>query len=779
MENIFLKILNMSISASWLILVILLLRLIFRRLPKWIMVLLWGIVALRLLLPVSLESNLSLIPNTETIWVTEDGSDTVVQTGIDPLDRVVAPESWQVTHPEQSMDIQEPDKVSTDAGHSEVQVTEQHSSRQVFYILGIIWAVGILALLLYAIISYLRIRRKVKESIPFDSAKDWNAGRIRICDRISTPFILGVFRPVIYLPSGLSEEDTAHVIAHEMAHLKRGDHFWKPLGFLLLMVYWFNPLVWAAYILLCRDIEMACDEKVIASLEEANKKAYANALVTCAAKQREITVCPLAFGEVGVKERVKGILNYKRPAFWVLILSVVACVVIAVCFLTNPAKEGQDNANGKDNNSRKESLEGAYYYTGNKIEQVGTDIRRIDLMLILGDNGSFYINETPDGDAITGDYELKDDILICRGEYVTGNDKGKEMVFHFRTDDGKMCYVSEESSGFRTVDLEDGEVFQKGQNPYEAYIERCYYYQANGQMDDDDNMIYFYINLLPNGICEWYESPTSSYVGEDYYSVEGDILTIRGVMPGTGEERTNRFRINGNEMVFIEEGSSNFNMIKLVDGERFSRGPDLNSEEEIQMKASYLEEVTKQWESRRIAAEEELRAAQEAAEQMKMEAEEAEKRAQDARRALEEIDKNQGKTSDEKVFHTVVLNDQSVSVKYGTSKLYSMEDRENAVNEILAIFSDRMVDGVSLYEIRYTSDEESSNPDELRMLNESARAKTGNPKLTYKEYMKFESDSREPEDPSKSSDPGAAHAGWGWWFAREEGGEWTLVGQGY
>ena len=301
MENIFLKILNMSISASWLILAILLLRLIFRRLPKWIMVLLWGIVALRLLLPVSLESNLSLIPNTETIWVTEDGSDTVVQTGIDPLDRVVAPESWQVTHPEQSMDIQEPDKVSTDAGHSEVQVTEQHSSRQVLYIFGIIWAVGILALLLYAIISYLRIRRKVKESIPFDSAKDWKAGRIRICDRISTPFILGVFRPVIYLPSGLSEEDTAHVIAHEMAHLKRGDHFWKPLGFLLLMVYWFNPLVWAAYILLCRDIEMACDEKVIASLEEADKKAYANALVTCAAKQREITVCPLAFGEVGVK----------------------------------------------------------------------------------------------------------------------------------------------------------------------------------------------------------------------------------------------------------------------------------------------------------------------------------------------------------------------------------------------------------------------------------------------------------------------------------------------
>jgi len=319
-----------------------LLRLIFRRLPKWIMVLLWGIVALRLLLPVSLESNLSLIPNTETIWVTEDGSDTVVQTGIDPLDRVVAPKSWQVIHAEKAVDMQEFVGTVNDAGHSEERVVEQNSSRQVFSVIGVIWAVGILALLLYAVISYLRVRKSVKESMPFDYAEDRNTGRIRICDRISTPFILGIFRPVIYLPSGLSEEDTAHVIAHEMAHLKRGDHFWKPLGFLLLMVYWFNPLVWAAYILLCRDIEMACDEKVIASMEEADKKAYANALVTCATKQREITVCPLAFGKVGVKERVKGILNYKRPAFWVLILSVIACVVISVCFLTNPAKDPKE-----------------------------------------------------------------------------------------------------------------------------------------------------------------------------------------------------------------------------------------------------------------------------------------------------------------------------------------------------------------------------------------------------------------------------------------------------
>ena len=205
----------------------------------------------------------------------------------------------------------------------------------ILYLGGIIWTVGIAILLLYGLISYLRLRRKVAEAIPYEK-NTW------LCDQVKTPFILGVFRPRIYLPSGLNEEETAYVLAHEHAHLKRKDHLWKPLGFLLLTVYWFNPLVWVAYILLCRDIEAACDEKVISDMAMTEKKAYANALVSCSMQRRLILACPLAFGEVGVKERVKGVLNYRKPAFWIIVAALIACVVIAVCFLTNPKDDGPD-----------------------------------------------------------------------------------------------------------------------------------------------------------------------------------------------------------------------------------------------------------------------------------------------------------------------------------------------------------------------------------------------------------------------------------------------------
>ena len=616
MESIFLKILNMSISASWLILVILLLRLIFRRLPKWIMVLLWGIVALRLLLPVSLESNLSLIPNTETIWVTEDGSDTVVQTGIDPLDRVVAPESWQITHSEQSVDIQEPDKVLTDAGHSEVQVTEQHSSRQVFYILGVIWAVGILALLLYAIISYLRIRRKVKESIPFDSAKDWNASRIRICDRISTPFILGVFRPVIYLPSGLSEEDTELVIAHEMAHLRRRDHLWKPLGFIFLMVYWFNPLVWAAYILLCRDIEMACDEKVIASLEEADKKAYANALVTCATKQREITVCPLAFGEVGVKERVKGILNYKRPAFWVLILSVVACVVIAVCFLTNPAKESKEESSEEKTTA---NYEGIYYYSGNKKETYGSAVRLIDLAVQIKDDGSFLINELPDGGITSsGKHAVDGDMITLTGTVKIGEEEEKPVTYHFRLDGDKLIYVARDSSDFNVAQVRDGETFLKDKNPYDDYEERCYYYTRNGEVGNA-GMIWSWIDLMPDGGCMWMDSYISSSTPDSTYKVEGDVLTITAKSQGSDGEVTElyHFRMKGDSLFFIAEGTSNFGLLKLKDGDEYVLGPDFATRESRKLEEEAWAKLEEERKRRTEEAEAQKRRAEEASKQNK------------------------------------------------------------------------------------------------------------------------------------------------------------------
>ena len=316
MEAVFIKVLNMSISAGWLILAVMLLRLLLKKAPKWISVVLWGLVGLRLVFPFSLQSVLSLIPSAE----------------------VVSPSIGYAQHPEINSGVSVIDNAVNPTLGTSLAATPMNSVNPmqiILYLGGLVWVGGIVILLLYGLISYLRLRRKVTEAIPYEK-NTW------LCDQVKTPFILGVFRPRIYLPSGLNEKETAYVLAHERAHLKRKDHLWKPLGFLLLTVYWFNPLVWVAYILLCRDIEAACDEKVISDMAMAEKKAYANALVSCSMQRRLILACPLAFGEVGVKERVKGVLNYRKPAFWIIVAALIACAVIAVCFLTNPKDDGPD-----------------------------------------------------------------------------------------------------------------------------------------------------------------------------------------------------------------------------------------------------------------------------------------------------------------------------------------------------------------------------------------------------------------------------------------------------
>ena len=316
MEAIFIKALNMSISAGWLILAVILLRLPLKKAPKWISVVLWGLVGLRLVFPFSLQSVFSLIPSAE----------------------VVSPSIGYAQHPEINSGVSVIDNAVNPTLGTSLAATPMNSVNPmqiVLYLGSLVWVGGIAILLLYGLISYLRLRRKVAEAIPYEK-------NVWLCDQVKTPFILGVFRPRIYLPSGLSEEETSYVLAHEHAHLRRKDHLWKPLGFLLLTVYWFNPLVWVAYILLCRDIETACDEKVISDMAMTEKKAYANALVTCSMQRRLVLACPLAFGEVGVKERVKGVLNYRKPAFWIIVMAMIVCVVIAVCFLTNPKDDEPD-----------------------------------------------------------------------------------------------------------------------------------------------------------------------------------------------------------------------------------------------------------------------------------------------------------------------------------------------------------------------------------------------------------------------------------------------------
>lgn len=310
MSAVFLKVLNMSITASWLILAVVLTRLILKKAPKWIPCLLWGLVAIRLICPFSFESVLSLIPSSETIPANiAEQHEPAITTGITIVNEVVNPVVAESFTP-----------APTDSANP-LQI--------VIPVAAIIWIDGIVIMLAYALFSYLKLKKTVSVCVPAGE-------RILACDEVKAPFILGVFRPVIYVPSSMSGKTLEHVIRHEKAHLQRHDHWWKPLGFLLLSVYWFNPLCWIAYILLCRDIEMACDEKVIRDMDKDDMAAYSQALLDCSFPRKRIAACPLAFGEVGVKERIKGVLNYKKPAFWIILIAMIACIVLAVCLMTDP-----------------------------------------------------------------------------------------------------------------------------------------------------------------------------------------------------------------------------------------------------------------------------------------------------------------------------------------------------------------------------------------------------------------------------------------------------------
>lgn len=338
MSELFIKLFNMSIAASWVILAVVLLRALLRRAPKWLRCVMWAVVAVRLLCPFTIESVMSLIPSAEVVSPDIVYSPApVITSGIPALNNVINPVITEVFTPD---------------------VAASANPLQIFTeVAAYVWLAGVCAMAIYAAVSYFLLRRRVGASVSL-------GGKIRICDDIKTPFILGVFRPRIYLPSDMGQKEIEFVTSHEKAHLRRGDHLWKPLGFALLSMYWFNPLCWVAYSLLCRDIELACDEKVISELGDENKKEYSAALLACSVPRKMITACPLAFGEVGVKKKVKSVLNYKKPAFWIIITAVVACVVLAVCFLTNPEGNLPDN---------RDSREGLYLACDNGADVIVSD----------------------------------------------------------------------------------------------------------------------------------------------------------------------------------------------------------------------------------------------------------------------------------------------------------------------------------------------------------------------------------------------------------------------
>lgn len=314
LQTAFLNVLNTGFVAAWMTLAVIFLRFVLKKAPKKLFCFLWLLVGVRMICPFSFESVLSLVPSSDVIktdpsFYSGAVSGHVVTTGIGELNYAV-----------------------NSVVSSAITAANERNTFSVTAVASIVWLCGIAVILLYAVVSCLLLKRRVRVSVKYEKG-------VYFCDNIDSPFILGALFPKIYLPSKLSDEQRLFALAHEKAHLKRRDNLWKPLAFLLLAVYWFDPLCVISYILVCRDIELACDEAVIRNFDLQKKKDYSQSLLDLSCERRGIRACPLAFGEVGVKERIKNVLSYKRPAFWIIAAALVSCVAVAVCFGTNPIKQ--------------------------------------------------------------------------------------------------------------------------------------------------------------------------------------------------------------------------------------------------------------------------------------------------------------------------------------------------------------------------------------------------------------------------------------------------------
>ena len=430
MTQVFLYLANQSITAGYLILAVLLLRLLLRRVPKDLLLWLWVPVGLRLILPVSLRSALSLIPRAKPIPMDIAYSPApAIDSGIPVIDRAVNPVITENLTP--------------------VVTASVNPMQIVLAIISNLWLAGMVVMLLYAAVSYYRLSRKCAVSMHLQ-------GKLYLCDNIPTPFVLGIINPKIYLPSDMAPENQSYVLKHEAAHLRHRDHWWKPLGFLLLCVYWFQPLVWIAYFLFCRDLEMACDERAIAGMEEGERKAYSYALLSCAAPRHTIAMCPVAFGENSVKSRIKHVLRFQKTGFWVIAVVLVVTLIASVCFLTNPKEDEEPPLQMETAAPTEESytpLSGYYPYTNGKLS---LDIGKVSGMkteIVQDAKGEAYTQTTlltEPGASIT---IVDPDMLNGQEQWWMRETTGSLDPIPIRDDLGSMRLILDANS----YSLEDGE----------------------------------------------------------------------------------------------------------------------------------------------------------------------------------------------------------------------------------------------------------------------------------------------------------------------------------
>lgn len=516
LSEVFLKIVNMSISAGWLVLAVLLLRLVLKKAPKWISVILWGFVAIRLICPFSIESVLSLIPSAETVspdimmdWTPE------ISTGIGSVDTVINPIITQTFAPDPA----------TSANPLQILIP----------VAGILWLAGIAVMLLYTAVSYFLLRRKVATAV-------LRRNNIYQSENVDSPFVLGIIKPKIYLPFQMDGKNLEYVIAHEEAHIRRKDHWWKPFGFVLLALHWFNPLMWLGYILLCRDIELACDEKVIKEMDNENRADYTQALVACSVNRRSIAACPLAFGEVGVKERVKSVMNYKKPAFWIIIAAIVTCVAVAVCFLTNPKEENDPNL-----------AEDSYYLLigAEGVESIEVSGPGSSGGAVRADGSAFENGEKVWLEHLQGVTDL-------RGYSITAFGKNGKVIY--------TLSIPTDASSDKVINLVSNDSWLLAPAGFENFLSKVkgktYVYENEGILGS------FQITLFEDGTFTYYEGNASSYYGTGTWKQDGSNITMTD-NELAGYSLVNHFILDGTDLVFIEKNSSNFIYVKVKTGEKF------------------------------------------------------------------------------------------------------------------------------------------------------------------------------------------------------------------
>lgn len=514
-----------------------------------------------------------------------------------------------------------------------------------------IWMVGVAVLFLYATVSYWHLHRRVSEAVILQN-------NIYQCETVRSPFVLGIIKPKIYLPYNIDGQDLTHVIAHEQAHIRRRDHWWKPLGFLFLTIHWFNPLMWLAYALLCRDIELACDEKVIKTLDNEERADYTQALVTCSINRRMVAACPLAFGEVGVKARVKSVMNYRKPSFWIITLAVIACMIVAVCFLTNPTSYAEEiMINGEiyirqsweintlpDGSHEIGTLRSVTHHTskhpqedfsgvnldekypGNMLFQSGNDPDTV----YLEDLSGYYIPFSKNpfssqeiaklvGGNLCDAISIQPVSLIVlqnTGDSGLVNIADQEQIIHF-LDLLKTTNFKKTSQRFRvvpdtlaadiTLENETGAFIRMlmlsspYRNEYSIYVQDSngYYLEAvdpeslsnyiiwlvknDLNFRDETSKVYVYENngfggnfeltLNRDGSFSYYEGLLSSYIGMGSWKWDGNILTLTDNVKDNKVVFVNYFEYNGEDLVFIERGSSNYRFVTVKNGERFHLAP--------------------------------------------------------------------------------------------------------------------------------------------------------------------------------------------------------------